>query len=134
MTVPTNGAERLRGYLREHKREGATWKTLGSTLRGYITGGIPERPIDRTFARIDRLLKWEMGSAQRVFEGGEPSPLPVDPDANGADSQLMLAEEELKKALQSIGNALEAVRQATPLSHRSAARLREGPTRREESA
>jgi hypothetical protein len=111
----------LRDYLRAYKRDGATWNPLGSTLRGYIRDGVPERPIDRTFARVDRLLRWEAGSAQRVFGGGQSVPLPTDPRTSASTSQLELAEKQLLEAHEAIRNALEALREAS--SHIAQPRL-----------
>ena len=111
---PLSGPDRLRDYLRTHKRDGATWNALGSTLRGYIRDGVPSRPIDRTFARVDRLLRWEPGSAQHVFEGGDPVPLPIDPGRSASASRLEVAERELIKAREAIGNALELLHELSP--------------------
>lgn len=113
-TQPPSGPDRLRDYLRQYKRDGATWNALGSTLRGYIRDGLPTRPIDRTFARVDRLLQWESGSAKRVFEGGRPVLLPVDPKTSNSVLRLERAERELMSARAAIANALDALREVSP--------------------
>jgi hypothetical protein len=64
-----------------------------NTYRNLVDG----KPVqDRTKAAAERALKWGIGSIDRVFDGGDPTPesLELEPDLRGAfnsAAQLLLA-------------------------------------------
>jgi hypothetical protein len=62
---------------------------------------------------MDKILQWEAGSAQSVFEGGEPVPLPTHADASVSAAEIHRVEDELLNARKSIGIALDALHEAS---------------------
>lgn len=83
----TKGIDRLGSYMRQRRgavsqeavaKMGGPSTTIQSQIENGSYAGVL-RPVTR--AKIDRGLRWEPGSASRVLEGGEPTPMPGWPPA-----------------------------------------------------
>jgi hypothetical protein len=95
------GRERLRELLREKQRQGTPNRVFRTTLRRWITYGVPERPAYSTLRRVDELMGWEPGSTADVLEGGEPREPRRDPSPwEGALEALERALAEVRRAQQ----------------------------------
>jgi hypothetical protein len=68
-------------------------------------------PTPFTLAKVDRVLRWEAGSAERVLEGGEPTELDADVTALTPDMERAVA---LEVALSRVGVKPIAARDHSP--------------------
>lgn len=63
-----------------------------------------EKVRERTLARVDRALKWELGSSEDILKGGDPKPLPGSTPAATPATDQAFAElrEELEQLRQEV--------------------------------
>lgn len=123
--IPDDGPARLLFFVEQRLAH------LGWTREDLATHGGPSpstlyklirqavRPTERTFARLDRALGWEAGSAHEVIAGGAPSlsmsyrletvSARVDLElARGEDSGVRRTAAELREFLMDVASRLEA--------------------------
>lgn len=84
------------------------------TLRKLEAGTTPQ-PGLKTFAKLDKVLKWRSGSAARTFDGGEPDPLDrrrrrqtLDLPITATDTTVTLRTEVVAELIEKV-SALERI-------------------------
>lgn len=122
LRVTTPNAARFGRIVAARRRElGLTSEELSDaggptrvTLRKLEAGTTPQ-PGLKTFAKLDKVLKWRAGSAARTFDGGEPDPLDhrrrrpiVDLPITATDTTVTLRTEVVAELIEKV-SALERI-------------------------
>lgn len=99
---PPAGAERLRWYVLRRRNDELdlsqmeVWQAGGpsNTTLTKIENGHLEKLERVTARRLDTGLRWEPGSARRVWDGGEPKPLVTNHAEDLADLRRRILESD----------------------------------------